>query len=259
MSIDNPWFTTRFSKEDYATVAAFRHGGSNYRIRRFEPLLLYRGGTVWQPDQLWTIGTYGVHRGVTFHWIECRTARWEFLEQVYAEAVAATEKRFPDLYDVRWVPCLPNWRELVLPDCYADAADFLEEHIRTIAARGSVRVDTSVQLRTHPSHQRGSPTERPETTIRLIVDVEHLSKSFTQSIMDRCRAGAEIEVPERRLTFAADDVAELVVRPTRRQQELLNHWDATPPPTDLEKEMIRAAANLDVDEVERLLDAGGEH
>lgn len=256
MSIEHPWFTRRFSREDYATVAVLRRGVAGYRTPHFEPVLLYPGGTIWEPEQVQTFGNSGVHKGVKFTSLKFRTARWEFLERVYAQAVAETQRRFPELFAVRWIPCLPNWRELLLPDCHANAADFLEEQIRVIASRGDVRVETGVQLRTRPPHTEYSETEEARTNIQVVVDAERLSKAFTQSVLEQGWAGADIEVPTGRACFGASEIAELLVRPTRFQLELLNHWEATPPATSLDKQMIEAAGDLNAAEVERLLDAG---
>jgi hypothetical protein len=51
-------------------------------------------------------------------------------------------------------------------------------------------------------------------------------------------------------------VEEFLYRPTSFHLELLNHWEATPPATELERRMINAASDLRIDEVERMLPAG---
>jgi hypothetical protein len=89
-----------------------------------------------------------------------------------------------------------------------------------------------------------------------VLDVERLSEAVTKPFLARGREGADLEVPIARRAFAAHDLSEFVVRPTRLQLELLNHWDATPPASEAEKAMIAAAEDLDLDEVERLVGAG---
>src|SRR5206468_2717732 len=106
-------------KTDFTTVAVLRRGfpyGEIYQTRHFAPVLLHPGGTVWDTQQTYGIGCSGSHNGIPFATIEFKTARWVFLERVYAAALVAAETHYPDLYRVRWEPCLPNWRELVLPD-----------------------------------------------------------------------------------------------------------------------------------------------
>src|SRR5205085_12052473 len=121
MSIEHPWFSKRFDETDYAIVGLLRQGfrlGDSYRVRHFEPVLLHPRGTYWETEQNSRCGCSGTHNGVEFSIVQFKTARWAFLERVYAEALSAAEQRYPDLYNIRWVSCLPNWRELVLPDCY---------------------------------------------------------------------------------------------------------------------------------------------
>jgi hypothetical protein len=240
MSIENPWFATRFSREDFATVARLRYGRP-YRDRHFEPLLLDPKGAVGSSSwQLRIQGCSGVHDAVKFSRVELMTARWAFLVSALGQVFAETKRQFPDMDDVRWVPCLPNWRELVLPDSHVEAGAFAEERLRAICAGRNLLVDTGVRIQPDEASTEFNLTGEARTTIRVVLDVEQLTDEVAHSITEQCWARTgHIEVPTGRRWFPWEHVEEFLYRPSRLDLELLNHWEATPRATELEKRMIR--------------------
>jgi hypothetical protein len=254
MSIEHPWFTTRFSAADYALVALVTRADGWPSGPDVRPVRLFPGGTYWAPGQVDSGGASTVHAGVAVEMVEFRTARWAYLERVYAQALASTEQRFPEMGHVQWVPCLPNWRELVLPECHADAAEFMEQEIRRIATSGTVHVQTGVWLDAGARADAADPNTR--MLLHVVVDEPSITEALTSRLLEQGRVLGTVDVPTRRLTFRADDVSAFLVRPTSLQLELFNHRDATPPATADEQAMIVAAEKLDFDQVERLVAAG---
>ena len=248
MSIEQPFFCDRFTIDDYKIVPrlrrAFHH---NYGVRppHFEPVLLDPGGTFWTPEQRSGIGSSGTYQDRAFSSFDFRTARWKFAEEIYRRALESTRARFPRLAEITWSDLLPNWRELHLQDCFADAGDFLTTEIERLTRGGGITIETGCSLR-----------EENGTTLHMILDEEKLTKEITKSITWRPTYGYDFYAPRKSVAFDWEEIAGFLYRPTPRQIELINNEEARPPLRPIDVEMIDRVSHLDIDGALKLVDKG---
>jgi len=260
MSLKNPFFCDRFTVDDYRTVATLRRAfrwGEHYEFPHYEPILLHPGGSGWRPLQRYLIGSSGVHTGRTFADMDFRTARWKYAEQVYAQALVTTKNRFPGVTDVQWEDFLPNWRRLLLPACFSDAADFLATEMERLAQTGSIHVETGCSLSVDPVNPKyPSITEERRTTLHVIFDVDELSEDIMKPLWSHQVLDYDATVAKETATFTWNDIAGFVYRPTPEQIELINHWDARPIPREIDLKMIEKVSHLDMEGAIALIEQG---
>ena len=261
MSIEQPFFCDRFTIDDYKIVPllrrAFHH---NYGVRppHYEPVLLDPGGTFWNAEQRDGIGSSGTYQDRAFSSFDFRTARWKFAEEIYRRALESTRARFPKLAEIQWSDLLPNWRQLTLPDCFADAGDFLTAEMERLTRSGGVMIETGYSLTTDPMNpdstwHRG---ESERTTIHAILDVEKITEEITKPISWKPSPIYDFSEPRKKVAFAWEEIAGFLYRPTPKQIELINNEEARPPVRPLDVEMIDRVSHLDIDGALRLIDQG---
>jgi len=260
MSIQNPFFCDRFSVNDYRTVAALRLSFGRqqfHELPHFEPILLHPGGSHWHPLQRYLICSSGVHTDREFSAQDFCTARWKFAERVYAEALNATKNRYPQVADVQWEDFLPNWRRLLFPACFSDAADFLVSEMERLSLSGSIHVETGCSLYVDPVNPKYPDiTEEKGTVLQVIFDTEELSEDIMKPLWSHQVTDFDAAVPKTTVTFAWKDIADFVYRPTPEQIELINYWDARPAPREIDLKMIDKVSHLDLDGAIELIENG---
>ncbi len=258
MSIEQPYFCDRFTIDDYRTVPrlrrAFHH---NYGVRppHYEPILLDPGGTVWDAEQRYVLGSSGTYQDRGFSTFDFRTARWKFAEEIYRRALESTRARFPKLAEIQWSDQLPNWRQLTLPDCFADAGDFLTAEMERLTRSGRITIETGCSLSVSPP-DRWNSNEEKRTTLHMILDEEKITDEITKPISWRPTHGYDFYAPRKTVAFEWIDIAGFLYRPTLRQIELINNEEARPPVRPLDAEMIDRISHLDIDGALRLVDQG---
>ena len=261
MSIEQPFFCDRFTIDDYKIVPRLRRGFDDHRAGQkshHEPVILDAGGTPWRSEQLSRFYSSGTYQGRSFCNFDFRTARWKFAEEIYSQALATTRARFPGLSAIHWSNLLPNWREIILPDCFAESADFLITEMERITRSGGVTIETGYSLTTDPMNpdstwHRG---ESQRTTIHAILDVEKITEEITKPISWKPAPIYDFSEPQKKVAFAWEEIAGFLYRPTPRQIELINNEEARPPLSPLDVEMIDRVSHLDIDGVLKLVDQG---
>ena len=258
MSIENPFFCDRFTINDYKIVPrlrrAFHH---NYGVRppHYEPVLLDPGGTVWNAEQRSVFGSTGTYQDRAFSTFDFRTARWKFAEEIYRHALESTRARFTRLGEISWSDLLPNWRELHLPDCFADAGDFLTTEMERITRCGGVTIEAGCSLSVSPP-DRWNSSEEKRSTLHMILDVEKITDEITKPIWCRPTHGYDFHAPRKEIAFPWEEIAGFLYRPTPRQIELINNEEARPSLRLLDVEMIDRVSHLDIDGALKLVEQG---
>ena len=258
MSIEQPFFCNRFTVEDYKTVGrlrrAFHH---NYGVRppHYEPVLLDPGGSIWHSEQREVLGSSGCYHDRPFSTFDFRSARWRFVEEIYRRALESTRARFPLLEEIRWSDLLPNWREIILPDCFAEAAEFMATEMERLTRSGGITIETGCSLLVSPP-DRWKSNEKDRTTLLMILDVEQITDQITKPIWSKSTNDYDFHAPRKAVAFEWEEIAGFLYRPTPRQIELINNKEAKPPVQPLDLEMIDRVSHLDIDGALRLVDQG---
>ena len=258
MSIDQPFFCDRFTIEDYKTVARLRRGFDDRRAgptSNHEPIILDAGGTPWRSEQLSRFYSSGTYQGRNFCNFDFRTARWKFAEEIYRRALESTRARFPGLSAIHWSNLLPNWRQLTLPDCFAEAGDFLTTEMERLTRSGGTTIETGCSFLVSPP-DRWKSNEEKRTTLLMILDVEQITEEITKPISWRPTHGYDFHAPRKEVACAWEEIVGFLYRPTPLQIELINNEEARPPVQPLDLEMIDRVSHLDIDGALRLVDQG---
>ena len=259
MSIEQPYFCDRFTSEDYKTVALLRrsfHHNVGVQGSHYEPVLLNPGGTYWKADQRQGLGSSGIYQDRNFGWFDFRTARWKFAEVVYSMALERTHTRFPKLGEIHWSDLLPNWRQLTLPECFSEAGDFMTAEIVRITRSGEVSIETGCSLKIAPEN-RWNRSEKDRTTLHVIMDVEKLFDEITRPFWRSNPTQIYDDLaPRITISFGWEQINGFLYRPTPRQVELINHWDAKPRFKEIDLQLIERVGRLDYDGVEELIRQG---
>lgn len=213
------------------------------------------GGTFWNAEQRDGIGSSGTYQDRAFSSFDFRTARWKFVEEIYRRALESTRARFPRLAEIYWSDLLPNWRELHLPDCFADAGDFLTKEMERLTRGGGITIETGCSLAISPP-DRWNSSEEKRTTLHMILDEEKLTDEITKAIWGNPAHGYDFYAPRKSIAFDWEEIAGFLYRPTPRQIELINNEEARPPLSPLDVEMIDRVSHLDIDGALKLVDQG---
>ena len=257
MSLENPFFCDRFTREEYCSVAVLRRGfkwGEHYRFPHYQPLILNPGGTVWWKHHCYLLGSSGTYAGTEFKTMDFQTAKWAFAQTVYAEALASTVERFPEMRH-EWVSGYPNWRFLNLPCEFWDAADFMIDQAKRVCDSGTVDVQTGCSLALCPPSGLRSETDAVRRKAILVLDVEKLEEDFVKQFWIGKPCLDDL-APRREARFNWNEIAGLFHRPTLHEVEMLNCWDALPPARDIDVKMLKCISDMDINGAINLVKAG---
>ena len=251
MSLEQPFFCPRFSRDDYVSTSVLRRSfkwGVRYGAAHYEPVLLHPGGDTWRTDHQYVLGCSGWHAGHEYETMIFQTAKWAFARKVYETALRETSEKFPLEQPPSWGEGYANWRFLTLPAWFSDASVFLMERARQACETRSIEVKTGC-VYYEPMEQPDMPPARHGNrgTVTIVMDAEILSDEIMKPLHEKNRPDMNVLVPSRPMRFDWDEIAALFHAPTLREVELLNYHDARPPASDLDLAMIKCAANLDID------------
>ena len=258
MSILQPYFCDRFTVEDYRIVARLRRAfNHNYGLRppHFEPILMDPGGNGWSADQRYVIVSSGTYQERGFSCFDFRTARWRFAEEIYRRALESALARFPSLAEIHWTDLLPNWRELILPECFTDAGDFIMTEMERLTRSGVIAIETGCSLVVSPE-DRWNSSEEKRTTLHMILDEGKITRDITKPIWRSTTQDYDLSAPKKTVVFEWGDITGFLYRPTSKELELINNEEARPPVRSLDVEMIDRIAHLDIEGALTLVDKG---
>jgi hypothetical protein len=260
MSVEHPYFSERFAPSDYVRVGSFHralHETAVKNTKFFSPVLMNPGGDFNRSEQIYVVYGSGAHEDIDFESTMIMTGRWAALESVYWRALDMTRERFPLIEDVRWEKVLPNWCEIVLPECYADAVEFFVGIIQAEADKG-IRISSGCTVIERPGVTTFTPKGRNHQTLKCVLDAELLSYAMTEDIHRSNHARNPLQLPTGTRTYGWDELKDLVSIAHSRDLELLNYKDAMPRSREIDRAMIKAFSSFDLEKGLILLNEGAE-
>lgn len=174
---------------------------------------------------------------------DLRTARYAYALNVLELAHARTLDVYPDWLKHEWLPVEPGWRRVVFQSPQRrQAEDYCERLVHQIANGKEIAVAEC--LSTDLSH--------PRQRMLMIRDISEFSRQAVDAVV----RGERAILTRTDIRFDYDEIADHVVRLDERMLSLLNAGDASPPLTQMDRELFDAAALLDLQRIEVAL-AGG--